>query len=48
MLFLILAGLFIIFAGLNADKWAHKAGQPLMGCGIVLIVFVVVLIFIWP
>lgn len=48
MIFIILAGVFLIIAGSMSDRYGLKMGQPVMGCGIVLIVFVVVLIFIWP
>ncbi|HHT7062984.1 TPA: hypothetical protein ACTZ5S_005571 [Bacillus cereus] len=48
MSLIILAGVFLILVGLNANRWGYYIGQPTMGCGIVLILFVVVLIIIWP
>ncbi|MDA2621259.1 hypothetical protein PDQ07_25660 [Bacillus cereus] len=48
MLFLVLAGVFLIIAGLISNKFGSRLGQPTMGCGMLLIVFVIFLIFIWP
>lgn len=48
MLLIILTGVVLILVGSSANRWGHNSGQPLMGCGVVLIVFVVVLILIWP
>ncbi|MED3539865.1 hypothetical protein ABEX53_19310 [Bacillus toyonensis] len=48
MLFLILAGLFLIIAGSISNKYGSQMGQPTMGCGILLIAFVIFIILIWP